>query len=406
MSFTELPNHWDVKKLGEVCEFEYGKGLVKANRNETGDVDVFGSNGRVGSHSEYLVEEPCLIVGRKGAAGEVHLSLKPCWPIDTTYFIRKRDCFELKFLYFQLKTLRLASLEKSTAIPGLNRNDAYEKEIVLPPLAEQHRIVAKLEELFSELDAGLASLKTAAQQLKTYRQAVLKWAFEGKLTNDSVPEDELPAGWKWVKLSEVAKISGGLTKNSNREKLGLKLPFLRVANVYFNALNLTDVHTIGLTESEVERVRLEKDDLLFVEGNGSIEQIGRVALWNGAIKNCVHQNHLIKARLSKRVKPAYALHFFCSKIGRDKIKEQANSTSGLHTLSLGKISKLELPLCSPEEQHRIVQEIESRLSVCDKLEETLAASLKQAEALRQSILKQAFAGKLISPILNPDDIPA
>ena len=144
-----------------------------------------------------------------------------------------------------------------------------------------------------------------------------------------------------------------------------------------------------------QRVRLEKDDLLFVEGNGSIEQIGRVALWNGAIENCVHQNHLIKSRLSTQVAPKYALYFFCSKNGRDKIKLQANSTSGLHTLSLGKISKLELPLCSIEEQHKIVQEIESRLSIADKMEETMTQSLQQAEALRQSILKKAFEGKLV-----------
>lgn len=134
---------------------------------------------------------------------------------------------------------------------------------------------------------------------------------------------------------------------------------------------------------------------MFVEGNGSIEQIGRVALWNGTIENCVHQNHLIKSRLSGQVIPKYALHFFCSKNGRDKIKEQANSTSGLHTLSLGKISKLELPWCSIEEQKNIVQEIESRLSVVDKTEESITQSLHRSEALRQSILKKAFEGKLI-----------
>ena len=93
--------------------FEYGKALVKSNRNENGDYEVYGSNGIVGKHSEFLINEPCLIVGRKGAAGEVHLSLKPSWPIDTTYFVKRPAVFDLKFLYFQLKTLRLSSLEKS-----------------------------------------------------------------------------------------------------------------------------------------------------------------------------------------------------------------------------------------------------------------------------------------------------
>jgi len=287
-------------------------------------------------------------------------------------------------------------LDKSTTIPSLAKRDLLAIDIPLPPKPTQQAIVSKVEELFSELDKGIENLHTAQQQLKTYRQSVLKWAFEGKLTNENLKAGELPKGWKWVVLGEVSKVSGGLTKNAKRQTLKLQLPFLRVANVYFNCLDLEEMHTIGINESEVERVKLAKDDLLFVEGNGSIEQIGRAALWNGAIDNCVHQNHLIKSRLSKEVVPKYALYFFCSKLGRDKIKEQANSTSGLHTLSLGKISKLQLPLSPIEEQHNMVQAIESRLSVADKMEECIIQSLQQAEALRQSILKKAFEGKLIS----------
>lgn len=289
----------------------------------------------------------------------------------------------------------ISDLESGTTRKRISRKNLATIKLPIPPLAEQQRIVAKIEALFSELDAGKQEAEKALQQLKTYRQAVLKWAFEGRLTNEHVVDGELPEGWEVVRLAEVAKISGGLTKNSKRESLELKLPFLRVANVHFDFLDLTEMHTIGINPSEVERVRLEKDDLLFVEGNGSIDQLGRVALWDGSIENCVHQNHLIKARFHGTVSPNYALHFYCSKLGRDAIKEQANSTSGLHTLSLGKISKLPLPLPPLEEQHRIVQEIEARLSVCDKMEETIAESLQQSEALRQSILKKAFEGKLL-----------
>ena len=304
-----------------------------------------------------------------------------------------------RFLFYQSQSpdfrKQLDSLSAATTVAIVNKRKFETIKIVFPSLAEQKAIVAKIEELLSELDNGKQQLQTALQQLKVYRQSLLKWAFEGKLTNKDVKEGELPDGWIWVKLCEVSKVSGGLTKNAKRQSLEIQLPFLRVANVYFNSLNLTDMHMIGIKENEVERVRLQKDDLLFVEGNGSIEQIGRAALWNGAIENCVHQNHLIKARLSNQVIPKFAVHFFCSMNGRDKIKEQANSTSGLHTLNLGKISKLELPLPPISEQQLIVDELESKLTLCDKVEETIKLSLQQAETLRQSILKKAFEGKLV-----------
>ena len=109
-------------------------------------------------------------------------SSKPCWPIDTTYYVRANRNTDIRFALYLLDSLRLNQFDRSTAVPGLNRNDAYDLPVYLPPLPEQHRIVVKVEELFSELDAGIEILKKARAQLATYRQAVLKNAFEGKLT--------------------------------------------------------------------------------------------------------------------------------------------------------------------------------------------------------------------------------
>jgi len=180
----QLPKGWLPTIIGDLLDFEYGKGLTKQKRNENGKFPVYGSNGIVGYHTNFLIEAPALIIGRKGAAGEVSYSDKNCWPIDTTYFINNSNYLNIKFVFYVLKSLRLNQYDRSTAIPGLNRNDAYELSFNLPPLPEQHQIVAKIEELFSELDSGIKSLKNARKQLKTYRQAVLKYAFEGKLTKE------------------------------------------------------------------------------------------------------------------------------------------------------------------------------------------------------------------------------
>lgn len=141
----KLPHSWQWARLGDVCKFEYGASLTSRNRIP-GKYKVFGSNGQIGTHIKPLTSGPTITIGRKGSVGEVNYTPEPCWPIDTTYFIEEHFTSEnLEWLYIILKTLQLGKLDKSTAIPGLNRNDAYNVSIPLPPLDEQRRIVAELE---------------------------------------------------------------------------------------------------------------------------------------------------------------------------------------------------------------------------------------------------------------------
>jgi type I restriction enzyme S subunit len=215
---------------------------------------------------------------------------------------------------------------------------------------------------------------------------------------------ELPEGWIWTSMEQLGEILGGLTKNSKRKRYPLRMPYLRVANVYADELRLDEIKQIGVKESELDRVLLEKNDLLIVEGNGSIDQIGRVAIWDDSITPCVHQNHLIKVRLVLQQMAKYVLHWLLSIGGREQIIDVASSTSGLYTLSLSKVSRLPVPLPPLAEQHRIVEEVERRLSVVEALEEAVEANLTRAERLRQAILKTAFEGRLVPQ--NPDDEPA
>lgn len=284
---------------------------------------------------------------------------------------------DIKYMYYLMQITHIQSdTHKRYWI-----SDYSKIPVSLPPLPTQHAIVTRIETLFAELDKAVQHLRTAQQQLKTYRQAVLKAAFE---ECDS-----------YEKITNCFDVTGGLTKNSQREKFPIKMPYLRVANVYYNRLDLSEIKEIGVQESEIKDKLLKKDDLLFVEGNGSKEQIGRVAVWDGSIENCLHQNHIIKGRPLGTMLSKFALYYFISDFGREQILKVASSTSGLYTLSTEKVRNLKVPSCSLAEQQRIVKEIESRLSQATATETYIENALQQAEALRQSILKKAFSGELV-----------
>ena len=274
-----------------------------------------------------------------------------------------------------------------TTVASIETNALLDFEIPMVELDEQHRIVAEIEKQFSRLDEAVANLKRVKANLKRYKAAVLKAAVEGELIDGT---DR--AGWRQMQISDVARIISGLTKNPKRSALPRKLPYLRVANVYANELRLDDIEHIGVADSEVEKLLLRRGDLLVVEGNGSADQIGRVAWWDGSIADCVHQNHLIKVRLGPEVEPPWALNWLLSPGGRHEIEQVSSSTSGLHTLSTGKIGRLPIPLPPIVQQRQIVAEVDRRLSIVREVEAEVDANLKRAQALQQAVLARSFGG--------------
>lgn len=281
---------------------------------------------------------------------------------------------------------------------GISGSDLRSLRLPLAPYREQVRIVATIEEQFSRVDAGVTALQRVTQNLKRMRAAVLEAAVTGRLPSSQrtgLANDNLPPDWRLVTVGDVAEVSGGITKNPKRKPQKNVVPFLRVANVPRDSLDLQDVHTVEVFDGELERMRLRAGDLLVVEGNGSPDQIGRSALWHGEIDPCVHQNHLIRVRPKERVLPEYLNLYWNAPSSMATIQAAASSTSGLHTLSTGKVRSIPVALPPVDIQELIVNEVKRQLSFVQTLEGELQAMMKRSHRLRSSILAVAFAGSLV-----------
>ncbi len=392
-----LPDGWEWSTVASSVKniSLTGKKLPQRDYLETGKIPVVDQGQEfIGGYTdlEELVvkcEPPVIIFGDHTKAIKF-VPMPFVAGADGIKVLKPLERFNPKLLYYFLQAVELPD-------KGYARHFQYleKAEIPVPPLPEQERIVSRIEELLSDLDAGVAALERVRAGLKRYKASVLKAACEGKLFGDvELGEEGLPMGWRWTTVGEIGEISGGLTKNSKRDALKMKMPYLRVANVYANELQLDDVSEIGVEEKEIKRALLQDGDLLVVEGNGSPDQIGRVAIWNGSISPCLHQNHIIKVRFEPKEVAEYVLYWLLSESGREQITKVASSTSGLYTLSLSKVSNLPVPLPPLDEQRRIVAEVERRLSVVGEVESAVEVGLVRAGRVRQSVLRSAFEGRL------------
>lgn len=167
-----LPIGWEWVRLGSIVSFDYGKGLPAKKRDDSGHVPVYGSNGVVGHHSEELVNQDCIVIGRKGSSGAVNLATGRSWIIDTAFYILPPKEIDLNFLFRLLQSLQLDKLGKGIK-PGLNRNEAYQLVSALPPLAEQKRIAERVDALLRLCDDLSAHITAAQATRAALRDAAL-----------------------------------------------------------------------------------------------------------------------------------------------------------------------------------------------------------------------------------------
>jgi type I restriction enzyme S subunit len=412
----------------------------------------------------YLVNQGDLLVGMDGDFNSAFWGPKKALLNQRVCKITPHELFYDKQLLALTLPGYLAAINANTpsvTVKHLSSKTIGEIGLPLPPRAEQTRIVAKLEELLSDLDAGVAELKAAQKKLAQYRQSLLKAAVEGSLTAEwrakntptetgtqllqrilterrarweakqlakfeeqgkNPPKDwqkkypepvqpdttdllKLPEGWVWASLDMLGEIASGVAKGSKRDPdvAVREVPYLRVANVQRGFLDLSEVKTILATERDIADLTLQAGDILFNEG-GDRDKLGRGWVWRDEVANCIHQNHVFRMRpYLQEVLPELISHHG-NTFGKTWFQNAGKQTTNLASINMGMLRMFPVPLGPADEQRESLNQLEQQIELIDRQAEAVELGLKQSTAQRQNILRAAFAGELVPQ--DPNDEPA
>lgn len=309
------------------------------------------------------------------------------------------------------------ALQRGNSPPSVQDGDVRSQRVPLPPLREQESIISRIEELFSDIDEGERALERVQKLVIRYRQSVLKAAVTGELTNDwrghQAPGDSqhvefsgpsvLPPGWVWTTVVRAGEVRLGRQRAPQHHQGDHMRPYLRVANVYEDRLDLTDVKEMNFTPKEFETYALRPGDILLNEGQ-SPELVGRPAMYRGEIPGCCYQKTLLRFRARPGVLPDFALLVFRHYLHSGRFRRSANITTSIAHLAAERFEPIEFPLPPESEQAAIVDSANALLGRLAHLEAELLKQRLASRALREATLKAAFSGELVPQ--DPTDEPA
>ena len=460
----KLPSNWVWARIGDVGEITSGYGFPKKYQGKTfGEIPFYkvmdiSKTVTSGSYlltnaNNYVSYEDCqglkatplrngtIVFAKIGEA--IKLNRRAILSKDSLVDNNIMGIYPIKnilnklFLYYYLLTVKLGDISQATTVPSIRKSDVEEIVIPIPPPSEQHRIVAKIEELFSDLDAGVEALKKAKVQLKLYRQAVLKAAFEGRLTaawreahggdlepasvilkkvreerknasqasHKEFPVDaptlhSLPEKWEWVSLGElVDSMQNGIYKP--REFYSSDgVACLRMYNIENGEIVWKDIKRMVLSAEEIKQYKLKVDDILINRVN-SRELVGKAAVIPDNIERCVYESKNIRMRVKNNYVKSKYINYWLRLFGQGYFNMNAQQVVGMASINQPQISAMPIPFSHPSEQYQIIEDVEFRFSILDSMEKGIDKGILQAGRLHQAILKKAFTGRLVSQ--DPED---
>ena len=463
-----LPDGWLRATVGEIYNVVGGgTPSTKVEEYWQGDIpwissaDIYGpkdirprrsiTENAVRSSATNLVPAGSLIVVTRVGLGKVALTPMPiCFSQDSQGLIGSEEVVlpDFAIYYLSQAVQEFKRQSRGTTIAGVTKKQLVDLPFVLPPLPEQHRIVAEIETQFTRLEAGVAALKRAQANLRRYKAAVLKAACEGGLVpaeaelaraegrdyeladvllrrilaerrakweadnpgkryQAPIPPDtsdlpELPEGWVWASLDELTYHITSGSRGWAKYYSDTGSVFIRAQDINTDELVLDNVAYVELSEStEGVRTRVFQDDLLVTITGANVT---KTALVKQQPDEAYVSQHVGLVRPVLTDTSLYLYYWIVSPAhGRGMLEKDAYG-AGKPGLNLTNLRELVVALPCLSEQHRIVAEVERRLSVVAELDKQVEAALQRAERLRQAILKRAFEGRLVPQ--DPADEPA
>jgi type I restriction enzyme S subunit len=455
----KLPTGWTRLRFGDVVTLKRGFDLPTKSR-QPGPVPVYAANGPVGTHNKSAIKAPGVVTGRSGTIGKVHYIEEDFWPLNTALFVEDFHGNDPKFVVWLLRNIDLKQFSSSTAVPTLNRNNVHKSEVNLPPLAEQQRIVAKIDALQERSRRAREVVAEVRPLLEQFRQSVLVAAFRGDLTAnwraahpnvepasellhcirierrhrweqaelakyeakgqkppqnwqdkyeapEPVDDAELPGlpdSWCWVSLDDLLNEP---LANGRSVKDGNGFPVLRLTALKNRRIDLSECKLGDWNTTDARRFTVQKGDFLVSRGNGSIDLVGRGGLVvDEPYGQVAYPDTLIRVRVTQRFNRNLLALLWDSAIVRQKIELAAHTTAGIHKISQSDLQQIPLPLPPFEEQQAIVLRAIAYLKGIERLSSEASKVLEAFDQLDQSILTKAFRGELVPQDSNDEPASA
>lgn len=415
---NRIPAHWGIKRLDEVGDIVSGGTPSTKDEDNWGEdiiwitpSDLTGYQGKtifkgkksISNHglsrsSARLMPKGSVLFSSRAPIGYVVIAGTELCTNQGFKSIIPNEKVTSDFLFHFLKfsKLKVQAIASGTTFKEISARAFASLIMPVPPLKEQHFIVERIEELFSELDEGSRQLESVKVQLKTYRQTVLKSAFEGKLLNKGRNKNTPQKGWSWKRLGELID-SVEYGSGAKSEDIG-KIPVLRMGNIQNGIFDWSDlVYTND--EDEISKYLLRHNDVLFNRTN-SPELVGKTAIYKSE-KAAIFAGYLIRINVKEELlNHEYLAYYLNSPFAKNY--GSTVKTDGVNQSNINgqKLKSYPIPYCDLQQQKLVVEEIETRLLASKMLLDTIEQVLSQTEALKQVILKQAFEGKLVKTQTN------
>jgi len=390
------PPGWTHCRLNEVVTSYSGNSkLIKGQQHPEPGPEYFPGFSASGQDvwlDTYEEEGPAVILSAVGArCGKCFLANGKWSAIANTHVLKCRpDALAPRFLWYLVNDENFW-IRGGTGQPFVRTKSSLEREFCLPPLEEQGRIVAKIEELFSELEKGVESLTTAREQLKAYRQSVLKHAFEGRLTRPSGTANS----WQERRLGDFIEFLTSGSRGWADYYSDYGDLFIRAQNLKHDRLELSDVAFVRLPEGKTEgvRTRVRLGDVLVTITGANVTKTGLV---DQELGTAYVSQHVALCRPTENLHPEFLYWYLLSEAGGRRQLNDAAYGAGKPGLNLENIRSVSIPVPSLAEQRAVVSLIVTVLESEERINDDVSAALERVEALRQSILKRAFSGQLVA----------